>query len=291
MTAKAVAEPTPALPPASVPEREAFDAASRFITISGRGGKKPYLPVQARVDWFRHDVPDGLIDQQHVEINERWAMFKTTVTRIIDGEVKGRADGYGMEFAKDFEDFILKAATVSLGRALNALGYGGSDLDEGIDAGNVADAPIDAGGQPTPIDKGRRATTPPKDARERESRRFHAVGESHGWTDAALHLLALSEYPKRQNGRPTTSRAELDAGELGWLADLIEKTIGRIADADGTITPTPEVEYANAIAKADLATLDQIAKTLKEGGIAAKWLILMGQTRKHELMAAHGQVS
>lgn len=136
-------------------EQDRFDVGSRFVKINGRGGQKDYLPVQARVDWFRHESPDGIIEQDLVQLDERLAMFKTTVTRIIDGEIKGRADGFGMEFAKDFPDYILKAATVSLGRALNALGYGGSDLDEGIAEGRVADAPVDRSANrqqaPTPI--------------------------------------------------------------------------------------------------------------------------------------------
>lgn len=283
-------EPVPSPSPAPADERESFDAASRFITISGRGGSKRYFPVQARIDLLRHEAPDSTIDQELVQVTDQWAIFKATATRIIDGQVRGRADGYGHEFAKDFPDYVLKAATVAIGRALNALGYGGSDLDEGIVDGNVADAPTEDRRQPTPIDGGRRQAAPPKDERERENRRFHAVGASHGWTDEALHLLAVSKFDTQEDGTPTTSRAQLSASDLAYLSELIEKKIGRIVDPEGEILPTPEVEFANAIAKADPATLDGLATAMKESGILPKWLVMMGKTRKAALEATIGKV-
>jgi hypothetical protein len=48
------------------------------------------------------------------------AIFKATVT-VPSG---GKATGYGSESASDFPDFIEKAETKAIGRALNALGYG-----------------------------------------------------------------------------------------------------------------------------------------------------------------------
>jgi hypothetical protein len=48
------------------------------------------------------------------------AIFKATVT-VPTG---GKATGYGSETASDFPDFIEKAETKAIGRALNALGYG-----------------------------------------------------------------------------------------------------------------------------------------------------------------------
>lgn len=111
-------------------KRERFDVTARLMALRGKGGVASYLPVQARVDWLRHDAPESDVKQEHIEINDQWALFKTTVVRIVDGEVCGRAEAYGMEFSKNFPDYALKAATKSLGRALNALGYGGSDIDE-----------------------------------------------------------------------------------------------------------------------------------------------------------------
>jgi hypothetical protein len=48
------------------------------------------------------------------------AIFKATVS-VPSG---GKATGYGSETAGDFPDFIEKAETKAIGRALNALGYG-----------------------------------------------------------------------------------------------------------------------------------------------------------------------
>jgi hypothetical protein len=54
------------------------------------------------------------------------------------------ATGYGSETKTDFGDYVEKAETKAVGRALAFLGYGTAqamDLDEG---GSVADSPVDA---------------------------------------------------------------------------------------------------------------------------------------------------
>jgi hypothetical protein len=67
---------------------------------------------------------------EHVEISPDSAIFRATVT--IPGA--GSATDYGSETPKDFGDYIEKAATKALGRALAQLGYGtqfvGFELDE-----------------------------------------------------------------------------------------------------------------------------------------------------------------
>ena len=69
---------------------------------------------------LRREHPDAEIVTEHVQIDESAAIFKATV-RLPSG---GMATGYGSETASDFGDFIEKAETKAIGRALNALGYG-----------------------------------------------------------------------------------------------------------------------------------------------------------------------
>jgi hypothetical protein len=68
------------------------------------------------------------------------AVFQATVD---DGE-GGKASAFGTETRKSFEDFVEKASTRAVGRALALLGFGtqfvGEELSEG---GHVADAPVD----------------------------------------------------------------------------------------------------------------------------------------------------
>jgi hypothetical protein len=96
-----------------------FDPTPYFRQLRGRGGQD-YLDVKWRLLWLRREHPDAEIVTEHVQIDPTLAIFKATVT-IPTG---GKATGYGSETAADFADFIEKAETKAIGRALNALGYG-----------------------------------------------------------------------------------------------------------------------------------------------------------------------
>ena len=79
-----------------------------------------YLDVKWRLLWLRKEHPDAEIVTELVQHDPQMAIFKATVT-VPTG---GKATGYGSETASDFPDFIEKAETKAIGRALNALGYG-----------------------------------------------------------------------------------------------------------------------------------------------------------------------
>jgi hypothetical protein len=98
----------------------AFNPAPYMRQLRGRGGAQEYLDVKWRILWLRREHPDAQIVTEHVQIDEKSAVFKATVT-LPSG---GKATGYGSETAGDFGDFIEKAETKAIGRALNALGYG-----------------------------------------------------------------------------------------------------------------------------------------------------------------------
>jgi hypothetical protein len=137
--------------PGSRPERElredgparqgaGFDPTPYIRQLRGRGGGD-YLDVKWRLLWLRKEHPDAEIVTELVQHDPQMAIFKATVT-IPTG---GKATGYGSETASDFPDFIEKAETKAIGRALNALGYGAQ-------FGERADDPaLDRGaGRPTP---------------------------------------------------------------------------------------------------------------------------------------------
>jgi len=100
-----------------------------------------YLQVKWRLVWFRDERSHGKIttDMVHLDIEKQVAVFKATVE---DSE-GGVSDGYGSESAKDFRDYIEKAETKAIGRALAGLGYGtqfAPELDEGE---RIVDSPVD----------------------------------------------------------------------------------------------------------------------------------------------------
>src|SRR5829696_1404443 len=92
----------------------------RTLHVGGRGGGADYLDVKWRLLWLRKEHPDAEIVTELVQHDPLMAIFKATVT-VPTG---GKATGYGSETASDFPDFIEKAETKAIGRALNALGYG-----------------------------------------------------------------------------------------------------------------------------------------------------------------------
>ncbi|HET7093080.1 MAG TPA: hypothetical protein VFI22_06375, partial [Thermomicrobiales bacterium] len=106
-----------------------FDPTPYMRQLRGRGGSSDYLDVKWRLLWLRREHPDAEIITELVRFEPTLAIFKATVTLPTGG----RASGYGSETATDFGDFIEKAETKAIGRALNALGYGAQFTEPGDD--------------------------------------------------------------------------------------------------------------------------------------------------------------
>jgi len=136
-------------------------------------GGKSYLEVKWRLVWFRQECPIGTIDREEVLVDldreveaevptgnwipnpnrpgkkmpekvvkqaKGYARFRAIVT---DGK-GGRATATKSENAASFPDFIEKAETGAVGRALAMLGYGtqftGDELNEDH---RIVDAPVE----------------------------------------------------------------------------------------------------------------------------------------------------
>ncbi len=129
--------------------RSVFDPTPYMRQLRGRGGGpgQEYLDVKWRLLWLRREHPDAEIITEHVRIDDASAIFKATVI-IPSG---GKATGYGSETAGDFGDFIEKAETKAIGRALNALGYGAQFAEGDEDA---PPAPPARGTVPSPRSAG-----------------------------------------------------------------------------------------------------------------------------------------
>ena len=93
-----------------------FDPTKYLSNIKGN----QYLEVKWRLLWFRTEHPEGEIQTELVEFSPEHAVFKATV-QLPD---KGTATGYGMCAKTEFSDYLEKAETKALGRALAHLGYG-----------------------------------------------------------------------------------------------------------------------------------------------------------------------
>ncbi len=116
---------------------KSFDPARHLTMVSG----KEYLEVKWRLVWLRSEHPDAHITTEMVEHVNDSAVFQARVS-IPEG---GSATGWGSEDAKGFGDYLEKAETKAIGRALAALGYGTQfsyDHEFGASAGKVVDAPV-----------------------------------------------------------------------------------------------------------------------------------------------------
>jgi hypothetical protein len=119
-------------------ETTAFDPKKYLTRVNGA----EYLEVKWRLVWFRSENPNGRIQTELVSHQDDTAIFRAHV-EIPEA---GSATGWGSESAGDFGDYLEKAETKSLGRALAALGYGTQfcpDFEFGADDNRVVDSPID----------------------------------------------------------------------------------------------------------------------------------------------------
>lgn len=116
----------------------AFEPTKHLIQLKG----KDYLEVKYRLVWFREENPGGTIETELVERGDGWALFKAFIRRD-NGAV---ATGYAQETVKDFGEYLEKAETKAVGRALGMLGYGtqfAPDLDFEEDGKDkVVDSPV-----------------------------------------------------------------------------------------------------------------------------------------------------
>jgi hypothetical protein len=112
----------------------------RYLT---KVGSADYLEVKWRIVWFREiHGDDGSITTEMVDSGADWAIFRAVVS--VGGKVV--ATGYGSEAINDFRDYLEKAETKAIGRALALAGFGTQftpDHEFGAAHGAVVDSPID----------------------------------------------------------------------------------------------------------------------------------------------------
>jgi hypothetical protein len=115
-----------------------FNASEHLVKLQN----KDYLEVKYRLVWFRDAFPHGIITTSmlQLDLDRGLAVFKA----IIDDGEGGIGTGHGSETVKDFRDFIEKAETKAIGRALAALGFGtqftGDELSEHH---RIVDSPVE----------------------------------------------------------------------------------------------------------------------------------------------------
>ena len=112
-----------------------FNPNEHLMDLKG----KSYLQVMWRLVWFRDEKPDWCIDTKLEQLTDSHAVFSA---KIFDENCVQKAAGYGSESIKDFKDFIEKAETKAVGRALAMLGYGTQFAPELEEGERIVDSPV-----------------------------------------------------------------------------------------------------------------------------------------------------
>ena len=191
---------------------------SRYLT---KVGSSDYLEVKWRLVWLREAHPGATIDTELVSHDDQMAVFRARVS-IPEG---GSATGWGSEGYNDFRDYLEKAETKALGRALAALGFGTQfcpDFDFGAVQGAVVDSPIDFAstrGQRVAEGQGdngdRRVASLNQPVTPRQLKFIQAIAREKGLSDDELNGEIERVY-----GKATV--AELDRRDASAFIDRLQ---------------------------------------------------------------------
>ena len=132
---------------------DGFEPAAFTRQIPNEDGTMSlYLDVKFRLLWFRLRYPNGKLDPEIVDMNDRYAVVSCKVyTDKTDAADQFIAKSIAQRFAvrEKFGDRYLELAeTAAVGRALAAAGFGTQFCTSADGTDAAADAPVDAG---TPV--------------------------------------------------------------------------------------------------------------------------------------------
>ena len=99
-----------------------------------------YLPVAARIAWFRKDHPYWSIITEIVRLEGKAVVMKAII-KDMSGNIIATARKKETEIG--FPDYIEKAETGAVGRALAMCGYGTLQAPEFDEQERLADAPVE----------------------------------------------------------------------------------------------------------------------------------------------------
>jgi hypothetical protein len=221
------------------PRPQLFNPNEHLIQIKGRNGSADYLPVQWRLVWFRSLCPDGTIETEIVHLDldreteeESYVWNSETrrsekVTKRARGFAVFRAvvkDGRGgiavgtkSERAASFPDYIEKAETGAIGRALAALGYGtqftGDEFDE---QHRIVDAPVE-----------RRTAAQVESGTEQKPALNGRTGASNG----RARVAGTSQQKTEEEIDPQAPATEQQWASIRRLRERLGKTESQSTDA------------------------------------------------------------
>ncbi|HET7035512.1 MAG TPA: hypothetical protein VFI42_07520 [Thermomicrobiaceae bacterium] len=100
------------------PSGQPFDPRPHLRRVAGQ--REALLDVRGRLLWLRAEHPEARVSTEHVLLDEQHAVFRATV----ELPAGARSSGYGAAAAAESKDYIERAETRAIGRALAVLGFG-----------------------------------------------------------------------------------------------------------------------------------------------------------------------
>lgn len=168
-------------------------------------GTSDYLDVKWRLVWLRQRDPDAKIETTLVEHQGDAAVFKARVVMTTGAE----ASGWGSETMSDFRDYLEKAETKALGRALAALGFGTQftpDYDLEQEPGlsgreRIADSPVEFASTrgrrmagPEVYQQNAGATPTAQTVTSRQLKFIQAIAREAGLDEAAVRADVMESF-------------------------------------------------------------------------------------------------
>jgi hypothetical protein len=254
-----------------------FDPRQHLLNLKG----KDYLPVAARLVWLNEEAPRFLIQSNILKLEDTYAIVQATVTvQDEDGTPHKTATATKREDKTHFPDYLEKAETGAVGRALGMLGYGtqfAPEFDEmsGLLEARVVDKPQVLHG----ADKPQAASV--KEVVAREPVREPVRTEPEPDDAPRPKLSSLPVKPASQLGAPTNAR------KPRFEEEPPVQSPSRRAE------PLPDIEdgleeYDHAgVADEDLFSQAKVERLL---GIAGKLFNLRGESLEGRLLEAASKI-
>ena len=224
-----------------------FNPSDHLTKLKG----KDYLEAKWRLVWLRDEHPDAMIETQHIELSDEHAIFRAVVT-FKEG---GGASGYGSETKRDFGDYIEKAETKAIARALAAAGYGtqftGDELAEGE---RIVDSPVQ---RSVPRSQPARAVN---DMTDQQRKAIFGIGKSKAMTREELEAVSQEMFG-----------VELAALDKQQASKVIERLDGGVMETHPKVQQAIDNREATWLAAmegaATMAELQRIGAEIAQAGV------------------------
>jgi hypothetical protein len=228
--------------------QSSFNPHEHLMKIGRGENAKDYLPVQDRLRWFREECKEkGTIETEiiHLDLDKETieeVMVWDKETRSYVKDIKkapglaivravvrngkgGVATGTKMEKAASFSDFLEKAETGAIGRALAALGYGTQFVDDLDEQHRIVDAPVDRASSAHTDER--------PNARGQSTPAASAQGRSQASTSTNSISAAKVQINKLSNdallGRMKRMAADSGMGTGDWRK-FVEEALGQFRE-------------------------------------------------------------